>query len=83
MGLNIKKCRVQTYDGAGNMAGKQQGAANQLKLKTGNENATYFHCASNELNFTLSKSSKVPDIYNMNRNSRDASKATSRKNNLT
>ena len=65
VGLNIKKCRVQTYDGAGNMAGKQQGAASQLKLKTGNENATYFHCASNELNLALSKSSKVPDIYNM------------------
>ena len=47
------------------MAGKQQGAANQLKLKINNENATYFHCASHELNIVLSKSSKVPDIYNM------------------
>ena len=65
MGENIKKCRAQTYYGAANMAGKQQGAANQLKLKTSNENATYFHCASHELNLALSKSSIVPDIHNM------------------
>ena len=58
VGLNIKKCRAQTYDGAGNMARKQQGAANQLKLKTGSENAMYFHCASHKLNLALSKSSK-------------------------
>ena len=45
VGLNIKKFRFQAYDGSGNMARKQQGAANQLKLKTGNENATYFHRA--------------------------------------
>ena len=32
VGLNIKKCRAQTYDGAGNMVREQQGAANQLKL---------------------------------------------------
>ena len=66
MGLNIKTCRAQTYDGAGNKARKYQGSANQLKLKTGNENATYFHCASHKLNLVLSKSSKVPDIYNIN-----------------
>ena len=65
VGRNIKKFGAQTYDGAGNMAEKQQGAANQLKLKTSNENATYFHCASHELNLALSKSLKVPDIYNM------------------
>ena len=65
MGLNIKKCRAQTYDDADNMAGKQQGAPNQLKLKTSNENVTYFHCAFHELNLALSKSSKVPDIYKM------------------
>ena len=65
VGINTKKCRALTYDSAGNMAGKQQGVANQLKLKKGNENATYFHYASHELNLALSKSSKVPDIYNM------------------
>ena len=59
------KCRAQTYDAAGNMARKQQGAANQLKLKTGSENAMYFHYGSHELNLAHSKSSKAPDIYNM------------------
>ena len=59
VGIDIKKCRAQTYDGASNMAEKQQRAANQLKLKTGNENTTYFHSASRKLNLALSKSSKV------------------------
>jgi len=33
VGLDTDKCRCQTYDGAGNMAGKQRGAANQFQLK--------------------------------------------------
>ena len=65
VGLDTDKCRCQTYDGAGNMAGKERGAANQFRLKTGNMKATYFHCASHELNLALSKASKVPEIYNM------------------
>ena len=36
-----------------------------MRLKIGSENATYFHCASHELNLAHLKSSKVPDIYNM------------------
>ena len=65
VGLDTDYCRAQTYDGAGNMAGKQKGAARNFQLKTGNEKATYFHCASHELNLALSKASKVPDVYNM------------------
>ena len=65
MGLNIKKFSIQTYDGAGNVTGKQQGDANQLKLKTDNVNATYFHCVSHELNLAFLKPSKALDIYNM------------------
>ena len=65
MGLNIKKCRAQTYDRVDNIGRKHQGAANQLKLKTGNEIAMYFHRASHELNLALSTSSKAPDIYSM------------------
>lgn len=63
--LNPKNCRSQTYDGAGNMAGKQKGAANQFQVKTGNDKATYFHCASHELNLSLSKASKVPEVHNL------------------
>ena len=59
VGLNIKKYSVQTYDGAGNVTGKQQGDANQLKLKTDNVNATYFHCVSHELNLAFSKLQKL------------------------
>lgn len=65
VGLDTDKCRCQTYDGAGNMAGKQKGAANQFQLKTGNMKATYFHCASHQLNLALSKASKIPEIYNV------------------
>ena len=65
VGWNIKRFIAQTYDGADNMAWKQQGVVNQLKLKISNDNATYFHCASHELNLAFSKSSKVPDIYKM------------------
>lgn len=65
LGLDVNKCRSQTYDGAGNMAGKQKGAAQQFQDKTGNTKATYFHCASHELNLALSKASKVPEVHNL------------------
>ena len=58
VGLDTDKCRSQTYHGAGNMAGKQRGAANQFQLKTGNMKATYFHLA-------LSKASKIYVKYIM------------------
>ena len=58
--LDVKKCRAQTYDGAGNMSGHLNGcAANFLKE---NPNAPYFHCASHNLNLALSKASKIPEI---------------------
>ena len=63
VGLDTDRCRCQTYDGAGNMAGKQKGAAIQFQLKIGNTKATYFHCASHQLNLALSKASKVPEIH--------------------
>ena len=39
-------CRAQTYDGAGNMAGKEKGAATNFFSETGNEKAVYFHNTS-------------------------------------
>ena len=59
VGLDPQKCRSQTYDGAGNMAGKQRGAARMFQLKTGNDKAVYVHCQSHELNLALSKACKV------------------------
>ena len=47
-------CRAQTYDGAGNMAGKEKGAAATTCSKAGIEKAIYFHCTSHELNLSLS-----------------------------
>lgn len=64
-GLSTEYCRAQTYDGAGNMAGNQRGAAACFREKTGNENAIYVHCSSHELNLALSKASRVPEVYNM------------------
>nr|XP_054760699.1 52 kDa repressor of the inhibitor of the protein kinase-like [Lytechinus pictus] len=65
VGLDPMMCRSQTYDGAGNMAGRQKGAANQFRENTNNSKAIYFHCASHELNLALSKASKVPEVHNM------------------
>ena len=50
-GLYPQMCRGQTFDGAGNMAGKEKRAAAKFCSKTGNEKAVYLHCTSHELNF--------------------------------
>ena len=64
-GLYPQMCRAQTYDGAGNMAGKEKGAAAKFCSETGNEKAVYFHCTSHELNLSLSKASKILQVMNM------------------
>ena len=65
-GTNISYCRSQTYDSAGNMAGKQNGAAlnfKKKKKKTQNDRALYYHCASHKFNLALAKASRVPEIF--------------------
>ena len=42
-GLYPYMCRTQTYDGTGNMAGKEKGAAAKFFSETGNEKAVYFY----------------------------------------
>ena len=64
-GLNPLMYRAQTYDGAGNMAGKEKGAAVKFCSKTGNKKAVYFHCTSHELNLFLSRASKNLQVMNM------------------
>ena len=64
-GLYPQMCRAQTYNGAGNMAGKEKGAAAKFCSETGNEKAVYFHCTSHELNLSLSKASKILQVMNM------------------
>ena len=49
--LQPELCRAQTYDGAGNMAGRVSGcAARFLKIVP---QATYYHCASHQLNLAI------------------------------
>ena len=65
-GTNISYCRSQAYDSAGNMAGKQNGAALKFQKKkknTQNDRALYYHCASDKFNLALAKASRVPEIF--------------------
>ena len=67
-GTNISYCRSQTYDSAGNMAGKQNGAAlnfkkKKKKKKTQNDRGLYYHCAYHKFNLALAKASRVPEIF--------------------
>ena len=60
LSLKPENCRAQTYDGAGNMAGCQNGcAANFMKFAS---KALYYHCFSHDLNLALSKASSVPEV---------------------
>ena len=54
--LSPELCRAQTYDGASNMAGHLNG------FKAKFPRATYYHCASHELNLALSKTARVAEI---------------------
>lgn len=60
LNLRPENCRAQTYDGAGNMAGCQNGcAANFMKFAP---KAPYFHCCSHDLNLAITKASSVAEI---------------------
>ena len=54
IGLDMKDCRGQGYDGAGNMAGKCAGAA-----------AIHVHCTSHKLNLCVASSCSVQMVKNM------------------
>ncbi|XP_063417365.1 52 kDa repressor of the inhibitor of the protein kinase-like [Mytilus trossulus] len=62
-GLDIQDCRGQTYDGAGNMAGKINGAA--AIITNTNAKALYTHCNSHCLNLVLNQCAKSPLVRNM------------------
>ncbi len=63
LGLDPKFCRAQTYDRAGNMAGRQNGCAKLFQEVA--QRALYFHCASHELNLALCHACTVPEIHSM------------------
>ena len=60
LNLSPELCRAQTYDGASNMAGHLNGCSALFKAKF--PRATYYHCASHELNLALSKTARVAEI---------------------
>ena len=63
LSIDAHNLRGQTYDGAGNMAGKYQGAA--ALIQNDYPKATYFHCAAHVLNLCVVAACKVPSVRNM------------------
>jgi hypothetical protein len=53
-GLDMRDCRGQAYDGAGAMAGKENGAAALITDQF--PSAVYFHCAAHRLSLCISSS---------------------------
>ena len=63
LGLDMVLCRAQGYDGAGNMAGRLNGAATLLRAKY--SKAIYFHCASHKLNLSMANACNIRSVENM------------------
>ena len=62
LGLDLRNCRGQGYDGAGNMSGKYIGAA--VRIQNDFPDAIYVHCASHRLNLCVTNACSVPSIRN-------------------
>ena len=60
---DMRDCRGQGYDGAGDMAGRCAGAAARILLNY--PRALYTHCSSHRLNLSIAASCKVQMIKNM------------------
>ena len=56
LGLHMNNCRGQGYDGAGNMAGRYNGAAALIRSEF--PLAIYTHCASHWLNLCVAEYAK-------------------------
>ena len=63
IGLDMKDCREQGYDGAGNMAVKCADAA--AKIRSEYPLAIYMHCAFHKLNLCVASSCSVQMVKNM------------------
>lgn len=57
LGLNLKKCVGQGYDGASALSSQRVGAAAEVQLSA--PSAHYFHCAMHCLNLSASKPSQM------------------------
>ena len=60
IGLDLKDCRGQCYDGARNMAGKCSGAV--ARILENNQLALYTHCASHRLNLCVAASCSLQNV---------------------
>ena len=63
LSLNLHHLRGQSYDGAGNMAGRYKGAASVIQRNY--PKAVYFHCAAHALNLCILAACNVQEIRNM------------------
>eukprot|EP00112_Aurelia_sp_Birch-Aquarium-sp1_P008235 Seg1902.6 transcript_id=Seg1902.6/GoldUCD/mRNA.D3Y31 product="52 kDa repressor of the inhibitor of the protein kinase" protein_id=Seg1902.6/GoldUCD/D3Y31 len=63
LGLDMRKCRAQTYDGAANMSSKCIGAAKLFRNDY--PKAIYIHCTSHQLNPCVAKSCSIQPAHNM------------------
>lgn len=61
--LDLNYLRGQAYDGAGNMAGKYQGAA--ACIQSSYPKAVYVHCAAHTLNLCVVAACKIQFVQNM------------------
>ena len=64
LGLSLDDCRGQCYDGAGNMAGRLNGASS-LIANNKHEKAIYVHCMSHRLNLCVADSCSLQLVKNM------------------
>ncbi|XP_047123874.2 zinc finger MYM-type protein 1-like [Hydra vulgaris] len=68
LGLEMKFCVGQGYDGAGNMAGNCSGAA--VRIKAIYPKALYVHCGSHVLNLCVANACNIQIVSNMMSNVR-------------
>jgi len=63
IGLDIKNCRGQGYDGAGSVAGEKNGCSAHILRQS--HKALYTHCFSHRLNLSVQKACKIVSVSNM------------------
>ena len=63
LGLDMRFCRGQGYDGAGNMSGKYVGTAKRIQDVY--PKSVYIHCASHRLNLVAANACQIQRVRNM------------------
>ncbi|CAH3167123.1 unnamed protein product [Pocillopora meandrina] len=61
LGLTMEDCRGQCYDGAGNMAGRLNGASSLISAE--HEKAIYVHCMNHRLNLCIADTCQLPILH--------------------